>query len=264
MRTVILGAGLMGSWLARELARKHDVAVYDVDAAKANACEGVKVLSGPAATALFNPELLINAVSLQNTVSAFELVAPYISRTCIIADIASIKGEITDYYKRNAFRFVSVHPMFGPTFANMKALKEESAIIIKESDTEGAKFFRDFFMKLKVRIFNYSFDEHDRMMAYSLTIPFISSMVFAACVNRSVVPGTTFAKHMKIAKGLLSEDDHLLAEILFNPYSLAELDRITAKLEHLKHIIRGRDDEEIGIFLQRLRENITPGESAYA
>lgn len=30
-------------------------------------------------------------------------------------------------------------------------------------------------------------------------------------------PGTTFKKHMAIAKGLLSEDDYLLQEILFNP-----------------------------------------------
>ena len=30
-------------------------------------------------------------------------------------------------------------------------------------------------------------------------------------------PGTTFKKHMAIAKGLLSEDDYLFQEILFNP-----------------------------------------------
>ena len=264
MRTAILGAGLMGSWLARELSQDHYIAVYDVDKAKARAaCKGVKVFSEPEGIALFNPEMLINAVSLQHTLSAFEMVAPLISRTCIIADIASIKSEITDYYGRSPFRFVSVHPMFGPTFADMGALKEESAIIIKGSDVEGVKFFRDFFTRLKVRIFEYSFDEHDRMMAYSLSIPFISSMAFAACVDGAAVPGTTFARHMKIARGLLSEDDHLLAEILFNRYSLAELDRITGKLEHLKHIIRGKDHEEIRIFLHRLRENVTPGDMAY-
>lgn len=30
-------------------------------------------------------------------------------------------------------------------------------------------------------------------------------------------PGTTFKRHMKIAKGVLNEDDYLLQEILFNP-----------------------------------------------
>ncbi len=264
MRIAILGAGLMGSWLAKELMKEHEVAVYDTEKEKARACKNVRVLLAPHEIAQFEPGLLINAVSLQHTQAAFETAASHLSHACIIADIASIKGGIAGYYSKSPFRFVSLHPMFGPTFADMAALREESAIIIKESDPEGAYFFKNFFGRLNVKIFEYSFDEHDRMMAYSLTIPFISSMVFAACVNTSAVPGTTFAKHMKIAKGLLSEDDHLIAEILFNPYSLPELDRITAKLEHLKHIIRGRDDEEIAIFLQRLRENITPGETAYA
>jgi prephenate dehydrogenase len=262
MRIVILGAGLMGSWLARELSREHYIAVYDVDKAKAKACGGVKVLAEPEGITLFNPEMLINAVSLQRTLSAFEMAAPCISRACIVADIASIKGEIANYYERSPFKFVSVHPMFGPTFADMEVLKEESAIIVKGSNAVGAQFFRDFFARLKVRIFEYSFDEHDRMMAYSLTIPFISSLAFAACVDSTAVPGTTFARHMSIARGLLSEDDHLLAEILFSRYSPTELDRVTAKLEHLKHIIRGRDYEEMALFLNRLRENIAPGETA--
>ena len=94
------------------------------------------------------------------------------------------------------------------------------------------------------------------MMAYSLTTPFISSLVFASCVDSTAVPGTTFARHMKIAKGLLSEEDHLLCEVLFNPHSLPQLDRITARLEYLKHIIKGRDREEAKKFLDKLRKKI--------
>ncbi len=72
------------------------------------------------------------------------------------------------------------------------------------------------------------------------------------------MPGTTFAKHMKIARGLLSEDDHLLTEVLFNAYSLPELDRVTAMMEYLKHIIRDRDQEVLKDFLGNLRKNINP------
>ena len=147
--------------------------------------------------------------------------------------------------------------MFGPTFADMGALKGESVIIMKESHPQGAAFVRGFFKRLKVTIYEYSLAEHDKMMAYSLTLPFISSMTFASCVDKSAVPGTTFAKHMKIAKGLLSEDDSLLAEVLFNSYSVPELDRVTAMMEYLKHIIRDRDHEVLSSFLERLRKNIT-------
>ena len=113
--------------------------------------------------------------------------------------------------------------------------------------------------------FEYSFEEHDRMMAYSLTTPFVSSLVFAACVDARAVPGTTFKRHMTIARSLLAEDDHLLAEILFNAHSLQELGKITARLEFLKHIIMARDQEEASRFFSKLRQNIgTEGTEAGA
>jgi len=168
----------------------------------------------------------------------------------------SVKGKISEYYKRCNFHFASVHPMFGPTFSNVDRLEDENVIIIRESSPEGALFFRDFFRELAIQIFEYSFDEHDQLISYSLTLPFASSLVFAANMNSSAVPGTTFKKHYEIAQGLLAEDDTLLAEILFNPHSSLQLEKVTNKLEFLKHIIRQRDFEEAKEFFNRLRENI--------
>jgi prephenate dehydrogenase len=257
MKIVILGAGHMGSWLARELSGENEVAVYEIDEKKLAGLRNVYRLGHPSKIKEFRPELLVNAVSLQHTVAAFEETASYLRNDCIICDVASVKGEIAEYYRKAWFRFASTHPMFGPTFADMETLKEENAVIITDSCSEGREFFQRFFLRLKVRIFEYSFEEHDRMMAYSLTMPFVSSMIFAACVSTETVPGTTFKRHMEIARHLLSEDDQLLSEILFNPHSLLELNRITYRLEFLKHIISGRDHEELGRFFSGLRENIS-------
>jgi prephenate dehydrogenase len=246
----------MGSWFAKILSVSHEVAVYDIDSARAESLEGVIALPSVEHIEVFHPELLINGVCLQHTIEAFEKVIPHLSATCILCDITSIKGDLQKYYGASPFRFVSLHPMFGPTFADMASLRKEAVIIIEESDQEGAQFFRDLFEGLSVRVFEYSFAGHDKMMAYSLTLPFVSSMAFAACVDGSAVPGTTFAKHWSIARGLLSEDNHLLGEILFNPYSIAELEQITGRLEHLKHIIKARDQEELESFLTRLRANM--------
>lgn len=256
MRIAIIGAGKMGSWLARALSGENEIALLDSDAAKARAVEGARALSGPAMLKEFAPGFLINAVSLQNTVKAFGEFAPYLPKDCIICDVASIKGDIPAYYRKSGFRFASVHPMFGPTFTDMGTLKEENAVIIKESDPAGAELFRKLFERLGVRIFEFTFDEHDRMMAYSLTTPFTASLVFAACMESRAVPGSTFERHRRIAKGLLSEDDHLLAEILFNQYSLPQLEKITSRLEFLKHVIRARDYDEAGKFFDRLRKNV--------
>jgi prephenate dehydrogenase len=172
--------------------------------------------------------------------------------------VASVKGDLPAFYRDAGFPFVSLHPMFGPTFANFKSLREENSVIISESSVAGKEFFRQLFVRMGVNIFEYSFADHDIMMAYSLTLPFVSSMVFSSCVTTNAVPGTTFRRHLDVARGLLSEDDYLLAEIIFNPHSLAQLEKINNRLNFLWHIIKNRDAGEAQRFFEGLRENIHP------
>jgi prephenate dehydrogenase len=256
MKIAILGAGHMGAWLIDILRSSHDLAVFDTDLSKTRNIRILQILEEPSEVSAFSPDLVINAVSLQNTVPAFKSVIPFLPQDCILADVASVKGPIPDFYRESPFRFVSVHPMFGPTFANVDLLSDENVILIKESHAEGVRFFRQLFQDLGLHIFDYSFAEHDQMIAYSLTLPFASTMVFAACMDNTAVPGTTFRKHLEIAKGLLSEDEFLLAEILFNPFSLAQLVKVTSRLDFLKHVIRARDFEEAQRFFESLRDNI--------
>ncbi len=256
MKIAVLGAGHMGRWLISELAKDNELAVYDSDAARTSGLALVKVLDELHELEPFKPDLLLNAVSLKNTVAAFEAAAPHLPAYCLLCDVASVKGEIPAYYGKTKFRFASVHPMFGPTFANVHELRDEHVIIISESDPQAKRFFKSFFSRLELRISEVSFDEHDRMIAHSLALPFVSTLVFAACMERSTVPGTTFKKHLEIARGLLSEDDYLLAEVIFGPHSIEQLEKVTSRLEFLKHVIKGRDFDEARAFFAKLRQNI--------
>ncbi|MBW1782028.1 MAG: prephenate dehydrogenase [Deltaproteobacteria bacterium] len=256
MRILVLGAGHMGAWLVEELCLDHEVAVYDVDRRKLKYFFNVTRFLEPSEMSGFEPELVINAVSIANIQEAFEDVLPYLPEACILSDIASVKTGLKELYKTLEKRFVSTHPMFGPTFANIRDLSNENAIIIKESDEDGKAFFRGFYKDLKLNVYEYTFEAHDQTIAYSLSIPFASSMVFAASMKKQEAPGTTFRKHLDIARGLFSEDDHLLAEIMFNPHTVKQIEEINSKLAYLTHIIRGRDYEEMQKFLNRLRHNI--------
>ena len=69
-------------------------------------------------------------------------------------------------------------------------------------------------------------------------------------------PGTTFKRHMAIANGLMSEDDYLLSEILFNPNTSAQLQQISDKLAELKEIVNARDSGRMKAYLDRVRENL--------
>ena len=259
MNIVVLGFGRMGSWLAGELARTHRVFVFDKNPHQTRGASRVEVLNRPDEIAGLKPGWLINAVDLAGTVVAFREVEELLPPECILGDIASIKTSLPDYYRRCRFRFGSCHPMFGPTFADSASLGEESAVVIRESHPEAAAFFEEFFRSKGVTVRTCSFDEHDRMTAYALTMPFIASLVFAVCLDGPSVPGTTFKRHRDVAGKLLGEDDGLLAEILFNPHSLAQLEKVTRKLEFLKHVIAARDEEEARRIFARLRENLGRG-----
>ena len=257
MNIAVIGTGHMGGWFAQELAKEgNQVAVFDLDPQKTQGLSGVRVLTSLEELHSLTPEMLLNAVSIRYTIEAFNACIPYLPDHCVLVDVASVKGELPKYYQKGKFRYASLHPMFGPTFANVQQLQEENVILITESDPNVKEFFRQFFVRKELNIFDFSFKAHDQMTAYSLSLPFASTLVFAACMKNTTVPGTTFKRHLATAKGLLSEDDHLLAEILFNEYTLEQLERVTARLEFLKHVIKGRDYDEIRRFFQQLRENI--------
>ena len=167
-----------------------------------------------------------------------------------------MKTGFKEYYEKTGMRYVSTHPMFGPTFANLGQLSSENAIIISEGDFMGRCFFKELYNKLELHICEYTFEEHDKTVAYSLSIPFISTFAFAAVMKHQDAPGTTFKRHMKIAQGVLSEDDCLLREILFNPYTKDQVTQICEEMQELIDIIDNRDEEHMQRYLTKIRANI--------
>ncbi|MBQ8486450.1 MAG: prephenate dehydrogenase [Prevotella sp.] len=256
MKILIMGAGKMGSFFIDLLSFDHEVAVFERDPQRMRFTYNCQRFTSLEEVREFQPELLINAVTLKYTIPVFQEVIPYLPKECIISDIASVKTDLKEFYESTGMRYVSTHPMFGPTFANLNQLSEENAIIISEGDYMGRIFFKDLYQRLGLNIYEYTFDEHDRTVAYSLSIPFVSTFVFAAVMKHQDAPGTTFKRHMRIAKGVLNEDDYLLQEILFNPYTHDQVSQIRTELKELLEIIDQKDGDGMKRYLTKIRDNV--------
>ena len=256
MRILILGAGKMGSFFVDLLSFEHETAVYEVDPKRLRFMYNTLRFTTLEEIDDFKPELVINAVTLKYTIDVFREVIPHLPKDCILSDIASVKTHLQGFYEQCGFRYVSTHPMFGPTFANLGMLSNESAIIISEGDYMGRIFFKDLYSKLGLNVHEYTFDEHDETMAYSLSIPFVSTFVFAAVMKHQDAPGTTFKRHMNIARGVLSEDDCLLREILFNPRTSTHVSNIRTELKELIDIIDRKDEDALNGYLKKIRSHI--------
>lgn len=251
-----MGAGKMGTILSDTLCMQHEVAIYDRDVKRLQYVFNTRRLTTLDDIREFRPELLINAVTLKYTISTFEEVLPYLPATCMISDIASVKTGLKEFYEQCGHPYVSTHPMFGPTFATLRDLKRNHAIIISEGDHLGKVFFKDLYGSLGLNLHEYTFQGHDETIAYSLSIPFVSTMVFAACMKHQDAPGTTFTKHLETAKGVLSEDDYLLSEILFNPYTPEQVENIINQMQHLLGLIKTHDTASMSQYFAELRKNI--------
>ena len=170
-------------------------------------------------------------------------------------------GEIAVIRRDKALEVVNLdnvlqNPEVRTVEMNLGQLEKENTIIISEGDHLGKIFFKDIYSSLRLHICEYTFEEHDKVVAYSLGIPFASTMVFAATMKHQDAPGTTFKRHMKIARGLLSEDDFLLTEILFNPRTPRQIERIQEELHILQEIIKDKDSEKMKEYLTKIRKNI--------
>lgn len=256
MKILILGAGKMGSFFTDVLSFDHECAVYEIDQKRMRFLYNTQRFTTMEEIEAFRPELVINCVTLKYTLKVFEEVIPHLPSNSILSDISSVKTGFREFYEKTGHPYCSTHPMFGPTFANLGALSTENAIVINEGDFLGRAFYLDLYRRLGLNVHEYSFDEHDEAMAYSLSVPFVSTFVFSAVMKHQDAPGTTFKRHLAIAKGVLSEDDTLLREILFNPRTKSHVEHIRAELKDLIQIIDNRDEESLNAYLTRIRENI--------
>lgn len=246
----------MGSFFSDLLSFTHDVAVYDPDPKRLRFTYNAQRFQNLDEVDSFHPEMVINAATVKYTLDAFKAVLPHLDPTCILSDISSVKTGLPEFYAACGHPFVSTHPMFGPTFASLSNLANENAIIISEGDHLGRVFFKDLYGQLGLHIEEYTFEEHDRTIAYSLSIPFASTLVFASVMKHQDAPGTTFKRHMAIARGLMSEDDYLLSEILFNPNTPSQLQQIVERLATLKDIVERHDSDAMKAYLEQARQNL--------
>ena len=246
----------MGSFFCDLLSFDHEVAVYDLRPEKLRFTFNAQRFSSLDEIDGFEPQLVINASTVKYTLDAFRQVLPHLPKACIISDIASVKTGLPEFYASCGHPYVSTHPMFGPTFASLSNLSNENAIIISEGDYLGKVFFRDLYSRLRLNIVEYTFEEHDETIAYSLSIPFAATLAFASVMKHQEAPGTTFKRHMQIAEGLMSEDEYLVSEILFNPHTPSQLEGIVGNLSELLEIVKRRDSQAMSAYLAQAREHI--------
>ena len=112
----------MGSFFTDVLSFQHETAVFDINPKQLRFVYNTYRFTTLEEIEAFQPELVINAATVKYTLDAFRKVLPVLPKECILSDIASVKTGLKEFYEESGFRYVSTHPMFGPTFAHLDKL----------------------------------------------------------------------------------------------------------------------------------------------
>jgi len=110
---LIAGYGRMGSWFARRLGNGNQIAIFDPGLIGSEPEIVNGLIADPSEASGFSPDIFLNCSGLGSTVRVFEMFEPFLGGDCLLADIASVKKGLPDYYASSQRKFVSIHPMFG-------------------------------------------------------------------------------------------------------------------------------------------------------
>lgn len=195
MKIGIIGLGLIGGSLARQILKNtsHEVYCYDIDedamfkGALLNAYTGRLDINAKS----WDVDILLVALSPNTAVSVIKSVLPKLKDGAIVADTAGVKRGIVEEMEKlkasyPALGFVGCHPMAGREYsgvAHSTASLFEKAYIILTPVTMGDLWAIDrlseFFKEVGCEGINItSKEEHDKMIAFTSQLAHVVSSAY--------------------------------------------------------------------------------------
>jgi prephenate dehydrogenase len=185
---------------------------------------------------------------MKMTANVVREISPCLKRGKMLVEMTSVKGRMHAELKRisslRKVTLLSIHPLFGPL---SKSRNFKMCVIGNKRDQAAA---RRLFPGAKT--FLLGVEEHDRLMAYTLSLVHLLNLAFVSTVDEGVRL-TEFKKtatplataQLSVGQAVLSQNPQLFAHIqIENPYLTDVLSSVIAQLESLRGLLKTRDVSE--------------------
>jgi len=250
---IIGGAGRMGRWFTRYFASKgHKIVISGVklDKLKAFAQEAGVDFAENNAKAVKDADLALISVPIPATAKVIREIAPHIRKGAVVAEIASLKFGIIEALLEAARLGVvplSLHPLFGP---GAQELRGNKIVVVPVVNSEAEiKLAKGLFQEAEIIVADA--DEHDRLMALTISLPYFLNIAFASVLSEEDISrlkqfgGTTFAFQLTLTESVMNEDPALHASIqMHGKYALKYVDALLSKAEILRKIISKKNHKD--------------------
>lgn len=244
---VVGGSGRIGKWLCNFfLECGHNV--YVVDKVKPDFdCHYEKNID------LVIPlvDIIVIAAPIRATKEILESFLQKDLKQIYIFDVSSTKALVKEplyKLKQKGVHVTSIHPMFGPS---VEYLFGKHIIVTSLNDNKADELAKSLFQSTSVNLVDMSFDEHDEIVSYLLSLAHLINILFILTLTKSSftldflenLSSTTFKKQLDIAKNVFLENPHLYFEIQsLNPHNRKVYEKMTEILKKLTDEIITHDE----------------------
>ncbi len=255
MRVAVLGsAGAMGSYFVGYF-RRLGYTVVGSDVRSGGPRQRGRAASSNLRAAR-GADLVLLAVPVGDTLDVARAVRPALKRGCTLVEIMSVKGTAPALLGKLASArgasLLSLHPMFGPS---SRSKAPRMLVVGGSGDVEAAgRIFRGAKLTLIAP------EEHDRLVAYALSLVHLTSLAFASAVSKG--PGLKslqksappFASaQLDLVRSVLLQDPELYFYIdVENRFVTDAISSTIAELSSMKAAIERKDSKAFGREFSRL------------
>ncbi|MGC8661063.1 MAG: hypothetical protein ACP5TZ_00995 [Nitrososphaeria archaeon] len=238
-RTLIVGAGGMGRWMARHLQADYDVWITDINKKAIIGNLAGKFIKNPS---YGNYEMVVIAVNLSSAVDVIRKLkeAEYAGT---VIEMSSLKKGVNAEMMGLAAASVSVHPLFGP---GARKLEGKTVLLVPVKDRENeAKIASTIFSGAK--IVEIGTATHDDLVTHTIQLVQILSVISSRLmVHDRDLMGTSSRMMQYVEAASLYNSSRLIAEII-NSNSISarlfgEIRGVLDELEHGSFKINENDD----------------------
>jgi len=266
---VIGGAGRMGKWLVKYfLSRGHAVIISDIkhDAAKTVATSMDAKLAKDNIEAAKDADLCVVSTPIDVTPRVLREIASEVKEAAIVMEICSLKSgvvRVLEEIGRRNVKVLSIHPLFGP--GADKLTGEKIVLVPLLEPASETRLVRRFFPEADIIVVDA--EEHDRIMALTLSLPHFLNIIFASVVSEEdlnvlkKLGGTTFTLQSIISEGVMTEDPELYASIqMSNKYTVRYLEKFISRAETLEEYVARKDSKNFFQFYRNIRGSLSKDE----
>jgi prephenate dehydrogenase len=241
---VIGAAGAMGSFFVKYfLGNGHEV--VGSDAHRVTGFPSGFTFVGSNRDAALGADVVIVAVPMRMTANVVREISPTLKRGVKLVEMTSVKGRMhTELRRIVALRkaiLLSIHPLFGPL---SKSKNFKICVIGNRRDESSVRLL---FPGAKTILLGA--EEHDRLMAYALSLVHLLNLAFVSAVYSGVgvkefkrIATPLASAQLNLGQAVLSQNPLLFAHIQAeNPFLPVVLSNVISELEGFRGWLEQKD-----------------------